>query len=43
MAALGQPGSGLLGMHDNFVEIPRALIISLAARNNVPAVYQTQR
>ena len=28
-------------MPDNFVEIHRALIISLAARNNVPAVYQT--
>src|SRR6202795_290569 len=36
-----EPGSGLLGMPDNFVEINRALIISLAARNNVPAVYQT--
>ena len=36
-----EPGSGLLGMPDNFVEIHRALIISLAARNNVPAVYQT--
>jgi putative tryptophan/tyrosine transport system substrate-binding protein len=28
-------------MPDNFIEIHRALIISLAARNNVPAVYQT--
>ena len=36
-----EPGGGLLGMPDNFVEIHRALIISLAARNNVPAVYQT--
>ena len=36
-----EPGSGLLGMPDNFVEIHRALITSLAARNNVPAVYQT--
>ena len=35
------PGGGLLGMPDNFVEIHRALIISRAARNNVPAVYQT--
>jgi putative ABC transport system substrate-binding protein len=29
------------GMPDNFIEIHRALIISLAARNSVPAVYQT--
>jgi putative ABC transport system substrate-binding protein len=36
-----EPGGGLLGMPDNFVEIHRALIISLAARANVPAVYQT--
>jgi putative ABC transport system substrate-binding protein len=36
-----EPGSGLLCMPDNFVEIHRALIISLAARYNVPAVYQT--
>jgi putative tryptophan/tyrosine transport system substrate-binding protein len=42
MATLGrEPGSGLLGMPDNFIEIHRALIISLAARHNVPAVYQT--
>ena len=42
IAALGrEPGGGLLGMPDNFVEIHRALIISLAARSNVPAVYQT--
>jgi putative ABC transport system substrate-binding protein len=42
ITALGrEPGSGLLGMPDNFVEIHRALIISLAARGNVPAVYQT--
>ena len=42
MTALGrEPGGGLLGMPDNFVEIHRALIISLAARDNVPAVYQT--
>ena len=42
MSALGrEPGGGLLGMPDNFVEIHRGLIISLAARNNVPAVYQT--
>jgi ABC-type uncharacterized transport system substrate-binding protein len=42
IAELGrEPGSGLLGMPDNFIEIHRALIISLAARNNIPAVYQT--
>jgi putative ABC transport system substrate-binding protein len=35
-----EPGSGLLGMPDNFIEIHRAIIISLAARNNIPAVYQ---
>jgi ABC-type uncharacterized transport system substrate-binding protein len=34
------PGGGLLVMPDNFMEIHRAQIISLAARNNVPAVYQ---
>jgi putative ABC transport system substrate-binding protein len=32
-----EPGSGLLGMPDNLIEI---LIISLAARYNIPAVYQ---
>ncbi len=42
IAALGrEPGGGLLGMPDNFVEVHRALIISLTARSNVPAVYQT--
>ena len=42
ISSLGrEPGSGLLGMPDNFIEIHRALIISLAARNSVPAVYQT--
>jgi len=42
ITALGHvPGSGILGMPDNFVEVHRALIISLAARSNVPAVYQT--
>jgi putative ABC transport system substrate-binding protein len=35
-----EPGGGLLVMPDNFMEIHRAQIISLAARNNVPAVYQ---
>jgi putative ABC transport system substrate-binding protein len=42
MTALGrEEGDSLLGLPDNFVEIHRALIISLAARRNVPAVYQT--
>jgi putative ABC transport system substrate-binding protein len=42
ITALGrEPGGGLLGMPDNFVEVHRALIISLAARSNLPAVYQT--
>ena len=42
ITALGRDeGDGLLGMPDNFVEIHRALIISLAAGRNVPAVYQT--
>ena len=36
-----EPGGGIIGMPDNFVEIHRALIISLAARSNVPAIYQT--
>jgi putative ABC transport system substrate-binding protein len=34
------PGSGLLVMPDNFVEIHRTQIIASAARNNVPAIYQ---
>ena len=42
ISSLGRElGSGLLGMPDNFIEIYRALIISLVARNSVPAVYQT--
>ena len=36
-----EPGGGLLVLPDNFVEIHRASIISLAARNNVPAISQT--
>jgi putative tryptophan/tyrosine transport system substrate-binding protein len=36
-----EPGSGLLSMPDNCTTIHRAIIISMAARNNVPAVYQT--
>jgi putative tryptophan/tyrosine transport system substrate-binding protein len=42
ITALGrEPNGGLLVMPDNFVAIHRASIISLAARNNVPAIYQT--
>jgi putative ABC transport system substrate-binding protein len=36
-----EPGGGFLGMPDNFIEIHRASIISLAAQNKLPAVYQT--
>jgi putative tryptophan/tyrosine transport system substrate-binding protein len=36
-----EPGGGLLVTGDAFLFVHRALIISLAARNNVPAVYQT--
>ena len=35
-----EPGGGVLVMPDNFMEIHRAQIISLAARNHVAAVYQ---
>jgi putative tryptophan/tyrosine transport system substrate-binding protein len=41
LALAREPGTGLLCMPDNFIEIHRALIISLAARYDVPAVYQT--
>jgi putative ABC transport system substrate-binding protein len=34
-----EPRGGLVGMADNFMFVHRALIISLAARNRVPAVY----
>ena len=34
-----EPKGGLVGMADNYMMVHRALIISLAARNNVPAVY----
>ncbi len=37
----GEPGGGLLLMPDTFVEIHRARIVSLAARNNVPIVSQS--
>jgi putative tryptophan/tyrosine transport system substrate-binding protein len=40
MTSLGrEPGSGLVVMPDVFASIHRALIILLAARNTVPAVY----
>jgi putative ABC transport system substrate-binding protein len=39
--ALGrEPGGGLVAMPDAFMNVHRAAIISAAARNNVPAVYQ---
>jgi putative tryptophan/tyrosine transport system substrate-binding protein len=42
ITALGrEPRSGFLAMPDNFIEIHRAPIISFAAKNTVPAVYQT--
>jgi putative tryptophan/tyrosine transport system substrate-binding protein len=34
-----EPGGGLVLMPDNFITLHRAPIVSLAARNNVPAVY----
>jgi putative tryptophan/tyrosine transport system substrate-binding protein len=34
-----EPGGGLVVMTDDFMYVHRALIILLAARNNVPAVY----
>jgi putative ABC transport system substrate-binding protein len=41
MASLGrEPGSGLVVITDAFVASHHALIISLAARNNVPAVFR---
>jgi putative ABC transport system substrate-binding protein len=40
MTSLGRkPGGGLVVMPENFTNVHRAQIISLAARNNVPAVY----
>ena len=35
-----EPGGGLITVPDNFVNSHRQTVISLAARNNVPAVYQ---
>jgi putative ABC transport system substrate-binding protein len=34
-----EPGGGLVFVPDNFITLHRASIVSLAARNNVPAVY----
>jgi putative ABC transport system substrate-binding protein len=40
MTSLGrEPGGGLVVMPDGFMQVHRAPIIFLAARNNVPAVY----
>jgi putative tryptophan/tyrosine transport system substrate-binding protein len=36
----GEPGGGLVVMPDSFTTIHRALIISLAAQNNLPAIYK---
>jgi putative ABC transport system substrate-binding protein len=35
----GEPGGGLVVLPDVYVAVHRASIISAAARNNVPAVY----
>ena len=41
LTSLGrEPGGGLIVMPDQFVQVHRAPIILLAARNNIPAVYQ---
>ena len=41
LTSLGrEPGGGLIVMPDRFVQVHRAPIILLAARNNIPAVYQ---
>jgi putative ABC transport system substrate-binding protein len=43
MTSLGlEPPGGLVAMPDAYMHIHRALIILLAARNNVPAVYYTK-
>jgi putative tryptophan/tyrosine transport system substrate-binding protein len=40
MTTLGrEPGSGLIVMPDNFTTVNRELIVSLAARHRVPAIY----
>src|SRR6266436_2377359 len=44
MTSLGsEPRAGLVVMPDSFMEVHRAPIISLAARNNVPAIYYDPR
>jgi len=35
----GEPGGGFVGAPDSFMVVHRALITSLAARSNVPAIY----
>jgi putative tryptophan/tyrosine transport system substrate-binding protein len=40
VASLGrEPGSGLIGAPDRFIQIRRAPIISAAARHSIPAIY----
>ena len=41
VALMREPGGGLVVMPDAFMGAHRALIISAAARNNIPAVYYT--
>jgi putative ABC transport system substrate-binding protein len=41
VALMREPGGGLVVMPDAFMGAHRALIISTAARNNIPAVYTT--
>jgi putative ABC transport system substrate-binding protein len=41
ITALGRDGGGLLAMPDNFNDIHHVAIIAFAARNKVPAIYQT--
>jgi putative ABC transport system substrate-binding protein len=36
----GEPGGGFVSLPDTFTAVHRAPMISLAARNNVPAIYQ---
>ena len=43
LAGLGrEPGGGLVVMPDNFTSIHRALIVELAARHRVPAIYPSR-
>ena len=40
VASLGrEPGSGLIGAPDRFIQIRRAPIIAAAARHSIPAIY----